>query len=72
MDKFINVDFRIVISYDRKKGEARKRHLVGRRGLIEVVGVGAYPKIILRAYGAKSEKIEMRVRNKCSIIFYRK
>lgn len=73
LDKFLNVDFRIVIDYDKpNKVRKEKRHLIGRRGLIELVGMELYQKIILRAYRGKSEKITIRLRRGASIIFYRK
>ena len=72
-DKFINTDFRIVIDYDDKKGERKeKRHLIGRRGLKNIVGEQLYIKIISRAYRGNSEKITIRLRRGASIIFYRK
>lgn len=71
-DKFLNTDFRIVIEYDRNKGEPRKRYLLGRRGLINVVGMDLYQSLIKRAYEGKSEKITMRLRRGATIIFYRK
>lgn len=71
-DKFLNTDFRIVISYDRKKGEPRKRHLLGRQGLKKTVGERLYYSLVKRAYRENSEKITMRLRRGASIIFYRK
>lgn len=71
-DKYLNVDFRILISYDRVKGKPRIRHLLGRRGLINVLGKDLYYSFVERAYRAKSEKITMRLRRGASIIFYRK
>lgn len=73
LDKFLNTDFRIVIEYDKNfKVRKEKRHLIGRRGLFELVGMVLYQKIILRAYKASSEKITIRLRRGASIIFYRK
>lgn len=71
-DKYINVDFRMVIEYDRKKGEPRRRYLLGRQGLINIVGRDLYLSMIKRAYNQNSEKITMRLRRGASIIFYRK
>lgn len=71
-DKYLNTDFRIVISYDRVKGQPRKRCLLGRRGLINIVGKDLYCSLVKRAYRAKTEKITMRLRRGASIIFYRK
>lgn len=71
-DKYLNTDFRIVVSYDRKDGEPRKRHLLGRRGLINLVGIDLYHSMINRAYKSNSLKITMRLRRGASIIFYRK
>lgn len=53
-DKYLNTDFRIVVSYDRKEGEPRKRHLLGRRGLINLVGIDLYHSMISRAYKSNS------------------
>lgn len=71
-DKYLNTDFRIVVSYDRKDGEPRKRHLLGRRGLINLVGMDLYLSMINRAYKSNFPKITMRLRRGASIIFYRK
>ena len=72
-DKFLNTDFRIVINYDKKdKNGNRVRHLVGRRGLQNLLGIELYKKTIERAYKRNSEKITLRLRRGISIIFYRK
>lgn len=73
LDKFINTDFRIVIDYDNVKGARKeKRHLIGRSGLQNVLGMDLYIRVVNRAYRAKTEKITIRLRRGATIIFYRK
>lgn len=74
-DKYLNTDFRIVIDKRgyHKSGERKKnRHLVGRRGLKNLLGMDLYIKVVTRAYKGNSPKITIKLRRGVDIIFYLK
>ena len=73
IDKYLNTDFRIVVDMRGrfKKSERRlNRHLIGRRGLENLLGRDLYLKVITRAYRGNSPKITIKLRRGIDIIFY--
>ena len=75
MEKYLNLDYRIVLDYGRRDGScARKneRCLVGRRGLISAVGEELATRLVERAYKANLPKITCKLRRGLLVIFYSK
>lgn len=75
IEKYLNTDFRIVIDMRNKYKNAKRkenRHLVGRRGLENMLGRDLYIKVITREYKANSSKITIKLRRGIDIIFYLK
>lgn len=75
MEKYLNLDYRIVLDYGRKGCScARKseRFLVGRSGLISAVGEELAVRLVERAYRVNLPKITCKLRRGLKIIFYSK
>lgn len=75
IDKYLNTDFRIVVDRrgEFKDAERRKnRHLIGRKGLENLLGRDLYIKVVTRAYTGNSPKITIKLRRGIDIIFYLK
>lgn len=71
MDKFLNVDYRIVIEV-RCCGSRVSRGLVGRRGLKKFLGDVTYIRVVKMAYKRNLEKIICKPRKDTTITFYAK
>lgn len=75
LDKYLNTDFRIVIDWRNKfKQVERKKNrcLIGRSGLINLLGRELYTKVIIKAYKGNSSKITIKLRRGIDIILYTK
>ena len=71
MDKYINTDYRIVVE-KRENGKRVARHLIGRRGLISIVGDQTYIRLVKMAYTRNLGKIICKPRKNITITFYAK
>lgn len=74
-DKYLNIDFRIVVdkrNYCNNEERRKSRHLVGRRGLKNILGMDLYTKVVTRAYRENLPKITIKLRRGIDIIFYLK
>lgn len=73
MEKYLNLDYRIVLDYGRADFScARKneRCLVGRSGLISAVGEELAARLVERAYKANLPKLTCKLRRGLQVIFY--
>lgn len=74
--KYLNVDFRIVITDNRIKSGCKsrkqKRHLIGRSGLINAVGYDLANRMVTRVYNQNSAKITCKLRRGLIVEFYAK
>lgn len=70
--KFLNTDFRVVYNREKTAAAPRVRHLLGRDGLISLLGDDLAARLVERAYKANSLKITCRFRSGYQVIFYAK
>lgn len=74
--KYLNLDYRIVVTdcrYDKVFRERKqKRHLIGRRGLISIVGEELAIRLVMRAYNQNLPKLTCKLRRGITIEFYAK
>lgn len=68
--KFLNTDFRVVCNREKTATAPRIRRLLGRSGLISLLGDDLAARIVERAYRLNSPKITCKFRSGYQVIFY--
>lgn len=70
--KFLNTDFRVVYNREKTTTAPRVRRLLGRDGLVSLLGDDLAARLVERAYKTNSLKITCRFRSGYQVIFYAK
>lgn len=70
--KFLNTDFRVVYNREKTDTAPRIRRLLGRSGLISLLGIDTLDGLVSRAYKANKPKITCCFRSGYQLIFYAK
>lgn len=72
MDKFINIDYRVVVECRNSDGHRQFRRLFGRSGLVSLLGRQTYQRVIRQAYAQNFAKYSCRPRKNIVVTFYMK
>lgn len=72
MDKYLNVDYRVVVERRNAEGVREFRRLFGRYGLISLLGRDTYLRVVKQAYARNSVKYSCTPRKGMIITFYLK
>lgn len=68
--KFLNANFRVVYNCEKTATAPRIRRLLGRSGLVNLLGNDLAARLVERAYKANSLKITFKFRSGYKVIFY--